>query len=89
MWVNTKGDGTDFTAISISYVHNALVENATLKFSPKVNSTLTESTSYTALMWTGKRSGVLTYDAGRGKPWAGAFSMRFSLDAAAENAESE
>ena len=87
MWVNTKGDGTDFTAISISYVHNALVENATLKFSPKVNSTLTESTSYTALMWTGKRSGVLTYDAGRGKPWAGAFSIRFSLDAAAENAE--
>ena len=66
------------TLIWIRYVHNALVENSTLRFSAKVNSTLTESTSYTALIWTGDRSGVLTYDAGRGKPWAGAFSIRFT-----------
>lgn len=84
MWVNTKGDGADFTAISISYVHNALMANSTMHFSEKVNSTAVESTSYTALMWTGERSGVLTYDAGRGKPWAGYFSMRFSLAAANE-----
>ena len=80
MWLNKNGDGEDWAAISISYVHNALVANDTLRFSAKVNSSLTESTSYTALMWTGARSGVLTYDAGRGKPWAGAFSMRFSID---------
>ena len=80
MWINTKGDGVNFTAISISYVHNALIDNSTLRFTAKVNSTSVESTSYTALMWTGERSGVLTYDAGRGKPWAGYFSMRFSLD---------
>ena len=57
LWVNSKGDGGDFTAISISYVHNALVANASLRFSEKVNSTLKESTSYTSLMWSGERSG--------------------------------
>ena len=82
MWVNQKGDGVDWTAISISYVHNALIANETLKFSAKVNTTAVESQSYTALMWTGDRSGVLTYDAGRGKPWAQAFSIRFTLEGA-------
>ena len=60
LWVNSKGDGGDFTAISISYVHNALVANASLRFSEKVNSTLKESTSYTSLMWSGERSGPST-----------------------------
>ena len=82
MWVNQKGDGIDWTAISISYVHNALVANDTLQFRPEVNTTATESQSYTALMWTGDRSGVLTYDAGRGTPWAQAFSIRFTIAAA-------
>lgn len=82
MWVNQKGDGVDWTAISISYVHNALVANDTLKFTPDVNTTATESQSYTALMWTGDRSGVLTYDAGRDTPWAQAFSIRFTIAAA-------
>ena len=42
-----KGDGVDWTAISISYVHNALVANETLRFSAKVNGSLgrEESTS--------------------------------------------
>jgi hypothetical protein len=82
MWVNKKGDGVDWTAISISYVHNALIANATLKFSEKVNTTAVESQSYTALIWTGDRSGVLTYDAGRDKSWAQAFSIRFTLEGA-------
>lgn len=80
MWINQKGDGVDWTAISISYIHNALIMNETLKFSAKVNTTAVESQSYTALMWTGNRSGVLTYDAGRDKPWAQAFSIRFTLE---------
>jgi hypothetical protein len=31
-------------------------------------------------MWPGARSGVMTYDAGRGKPWAASFSIRFALN---------
>ena len=79
MWVNQKGDAEDFTAISISYVHNMLEQNASRKFTPQVNSTRSESQSYTSLMWTGERSGVLTYDAGRGTKFASAYSVRFAL----------
>lgn len=80
LWLNEKGDGVDFTAFSISYVHNLLETNATRHFTSLVNSTETQSTSYTSLMWAGERTGVLSYDAGRGLPWGSlAFTMRFTL----------
>ena len=56
-----------------------LEQNASRKFTPQVNSTHSESQSYTSLMWTGERSGVLTYDAGRGTDFASAYSVRFAL----------
>ena len=71
----------DPAAISISFVHNALIDNNTLRFNEKVDQQyIRGASSYAALMWTAERSGMLTYDAGRGKPWGGYFSMRFSVD---------
>lgn len=45
-----------------------------------MNSTQTQSTSYTSLMMAGERTGVITYDGGRGLEWGPlAFSMRSTL----------
>ena len=65
------------------YVHNALVADNTVhvKFTHKVNSTARESTSYTALIWTGERSGVLDLGCADLRcPPEKPFSIRFSLD---------
>eukprot|EP00729_Bicosta_minor_P006105 gene6105-11830_t len=80
LWVNAAGDGADWEAISISYVHNMLEKNATLKFGPSVNNSGARiSTSYTSLVATGAHSGYVVYSRLLPSPSV-AFALRFALD---------
>jgi hypothetical protein len=80
LWVNAAGDGVAWEAISISYVHNTLEPNSTLKFGASVNeSNARVSTSYTSLVKTGARRGFVVYSRLLPSPSA-AFALRFELE---------
>ena len=66
-------------AHSVSYVHNALEPNATLRFAANINRTgARESTSYTSLVATGPRAGYVVYSRLLPSPSI-SFALRFEL----------
>ena len=79
LWYNAAGDGAAWEAISVSYVHNQLETNSTLRFDASVNeSNARISTSYTSLVKTGPRAGYVVYSRLLPSPSA-AFALRFEL----------
>ena len=80
VWINGAGDAGDWEAHSVSFVHNALETNATLRFAADLNhTTARESTSYTSLVATGSRSGYVVYSRLLPSPSI-SFALRFKLD---------
>lgn len=79
VWINAAGDGVDWEAHSISYLHNTLQTNGTLKFSRDLNNTgARESTSYTSLVGTSDASGYIVYSRLLPSPSV-AFSLHFKM----------
>jgi hypothetical protein len=88
LWLNAAGDARDFEFYSVSYWHNALVKNASWRFTPAVNSSQSprESQAYTSLLALdgGAEPGVrtrrlaITYNAGL-PPDSRLFLMPFTL----------
>ena len=80
LWVNTEGDGRDWEAVSISYVHNKLEPNTTLHFGASVNNSNARiSTSYTSIVATGPSSGYVVYSRLLPSPSV-AFALGFTIE---------
>ena len=64
IWTDENGDGKQWRQQSVSYIHNELAKNNSSipKFTSLVNNSESrQSTSYTSLLRTGPRSGIITY----------------------------
>jgi hypothetical protein len=80
LWVDSKGDGVAWEAISVSYIHNMKEPNSTLHFGASVNNSGARvSTSYTSIVATGPRSGYVVYSRLLPSPSV-AFALHFNLD---------
>lgn len=80
VWLDATGEGETWSSYSITYWHNKLVTNSSLKFTSAVNTTAArESTSYTSLVRTGDQQGFIAY--GRHLPPGPdlAFAMPFTI----------
>lgn len=79
VWLNAAGDGKAWSAHSVSYWHNVMQTNASLRFPPSVNASASRiSTSYTSLVATGAASGFVVYSRTEPSPSVG-FAMPFTL----------
>ena len=81
IWTDENGDGKQWRQQSVSYIHNELSKNnsAIPKFTSLVNNSESrQSTSYTSLLRTGSRSGIITYGIIINKTGT-AFSMAFEV----------
>ena len=83
LWLNAAGDGGSWRAFSLSYRHNLLEPNASLHFTPTLNtSNYRQSMSYTSLVATGPASGFVTYGRRLPNTTDVAFVMRFTVGGA-------
>ena len=81
IWTDENGDGKQWRQQSVSYIHNELAKNNSSipKFTSLVNNSESrQSTSYTSLLRTGPRSGIITYGIIINKTGT-AFSMAFEV----------
>jgi hypothetical protein len=75
LWISWDGTGRDWQTFSLSYQHNALVNDTALRFSAAVNSTAGRATtSYTSLLAIDDQTAVVVYNGD-----TGVFAMRFSV----------